>query len=708
MAAPAENEAQWRTWRRLKTLARAVEEPRTADYGQIAVMDARGGVVMEPNLFNLAGRRIAFDPAAFRATRYLLQAGPQSFDSEAAARGQRLGGLGDDDFRTVDLPFDFPFFGQTHRRMFVHSDGNVTFRQPDADSAARSLGRLFSGPPRIAPLFADLDPTRGGSVSVDLDANRAVITWQEVPEYRDFGTGPRQTFQVVLEAGGRIAFHFLSGTPSAAVVGIAPGYLQGSGEVIDYDAPPAVEITAAVAERFGSERTLDIVRIAQRFYETHEDAYDYLVIFNSLGIAASQNAVAYEVSVRSNVTGIGDTALDRGHMYGSPWRLQAVLNMGPLGQYPRDPYARVGSRGAVTGDTTMSILGHEAGHLFLALASVRDQARPDDLPMLGAQLAHWSFNFHSDASLLEGNRIADNGDGTFFTVATVEGFSALDQYLMGLRGPGEVAPTFYVDNANTSRTALPRVGVTIRGTRRDVTVDEIIAAEGRRTPDDTVAQRLFRFAFILVVPPGAELGAEELEQLETYRAEFEHYFHRAAGGRAWAGTSLHRMLRSSLWPAAGALAGEPVPVRFSIARPLDHDLRIFLYASSFIEPMNPVLLPAGATEAAAHIRASAPGVADIYFYTDDPSFEVLHQKLDVKAARSDIQLVDYWRDEGLLVLRATDPNRIPYPGIPVRIEGLEAPVLTDSGGFVWLTWDGSSSVVAWIEDAPATRVEVRP
>jgi hypothetical protein len=70
--------------------------------------------------------------------------------------------------------------------------------------------------------------------------------------------------------------------------------------------------------------------------------------------------------------------------------------------------------------------------------------------------------------------------------------------------------------------------------------------------------------------------------------------------------------------------------------------------------------------------------------------------------------VDYWRDEELLVLRATDPNRIPYPGIPVHIEGLEAPVLTDAGGFVWLVRDGLKPVVAWIEGAPSTRVEARP
>jgi hypothetical protein len=707
LAVPAEHEAQWRQLRRLRPMARSAEAPRSRDYGHIAVMDSRGGVVMEPNAFNLTGRSIVFAPAGSPASRYTVAAGPLAYDAQAAQQGQVLEGLGDDDFRSVGLPFDFPFFGLNHRRMFVHSDGAITFLQPDADSSARSLGRLFSGPPRIAPLFADLDPSRGGSVSVTLDASRVTVTWRDVPEYRDFGVGPRQTFQLVLESGGRIAFHYSAGAPSAAVVGIAPGYLQGSPEVIDYDAPPAGEVTAA-AERFGSERSLDIVRIAQRFYETHEDAYDYLVIFNSLGIPAASGAVAYEVTVRSNTTGIGDFALDRGFVYGSPWRLQAVLNMGPLSQYPRDPRARVGSRGAVTGDSTLTILGHEAGHLFLALASVRDPERPSDLPMLGAQLAHWSFNFNSDASLLEGNRIADNGDGTFLTTATVEGFSALDQYLMGLRGPGEVDPSFYVANSNISRSSLPRVNVAIRGQRRGVTIEDLVAAEGKRTPDDTVAQRLFRFAFILVVPPGSEPAADELDQLETYRAEFEPFFHRATGGRAWAGASLHRQLRSSLWPAAGAVAGEPVPVRLSIARPLARDLRIGVYASSFIRPPEPLLIPAGATEASLSLQASSAGVADVYFFADDPSFEVLHQKLDVKLARRDVSLVDYWRDDGLLVLRATDANRLPYPGLPVRVEGLEKSVTTDAGGFVWLAWDGSKPVIAWIEGAESTRIEVRP
>lgn len=705
-AVPAQHEAWQRLLRRAKPAVREAAAGWSRDYGHIAVMDARGGVVMEPNEFDLTGRSIVFEPAA--GGGYLVSTGPQSYDSAAATAGQALEGLGDDDFRAVDLPFDFPFFGRAHRRVLVHSDGNITFGQPDAESASRSLGRLLAGPPRIAPLFADLDPSRGGAVRVRLEAGRAVVSWADVPEYRDFGTGPRQTVQLVLEASGRISFHFFAGSPSAAVVGIAPGYLQGGTEIVDYKAPPAAPLAGAAAERFGSERALDIVRVAQRFYETHEDAYDYLVIFNSMGIQAASGALAYEVTVRSNVTGIGDTALDQGYMYGSAHRLQAVMNMGPLSQYPRDPNQRVGARGAVTGDTTLTILGHEAGHLWLALASVRDPERPGDLPMLGAQLAHWSFNFNSDASLLEGNRIADNGDGTFLTTATVQGFSVLDQYLMGLRNPAEVAPTFYVNNSNVSRSTLPRINVTLRGQRREVTIEELIAAEGRRTPDETVSQRLFRFAFILVTPPDAGPSSEELEQLETYRAAFEPYFHRAAGERAWADAALRRMLRSSLWPAAGAVAGEAVPVKVSLAKPLERDLRLGVYASSFIEAPDSIVIPAGATAAEFALRATAAGVADVYIYADDPSFEVTHQKLDVKPGRAQVQLVDYWRQDGLLVLRATDANRLPYPGLSVRIEGLDRPVLTDRGGFVWLAWDGASAVTAWIDGAPETRITVKP
>ena len=118
--------------------------------------------------------------------------------------------------------------------------------------------------------------------------------------------------------------------------------------------------------------------------------------------------MAFEVTARSNRTGIGDPPRDVGEEYGSASRLQAVLNMGPLSQYPADPNGLVSAR-ASSGDTPLTVLAHEAGHLFLAFASTRDPSNPDARPLLCSDQAHWAFTFNAEASLVSGSRIQDNG-----------------------------------------------------------------------------------------------------------------------------------------------------------------------------------------------------------------------------------------------------------------------------------------------------------
>ena len=85
---------------------------------------------------------------------------------------------------------------------------------------------------------------------------------------------------------------------------------------------------------------------------------------------ALPGAVAYESTVRNAATGFGAEVRDDGRQYGSPSRLLAVLNMGPLSQYPADPRATVPAR-ALAGDTPLTTIGHEAGHLFLARGAAR-------------------------------------------------------------------------------------------------------------------------------------------------------------------------------------------------------------------------------------------------------------------------------------------------------------------------------------------------
>jgi hypothetical protein len=405
--------------------------------------------------------------------------------------------------------------------------------------------------------------------------------------------------------------------------------------------------------------------------------------------------------------------------------------MGPNTTYPLDPYLPVGFRGRITGDNTMTLLGHETGHLFLALASVNVDG---NRPMIGAQSAHWSFNFNSEASLLEGNRIDDRGpeaEFRYLTTGTVEGYSPLDQYLMGLRASWEVPPTFAVLNATAPRigsgvgapipaSKLPQVGVLSQGGRLDIAIDDVIAAEGRRIPDHTVAQSRFRFAFVLITPEGQEPPAAAVDQIETYRNEFELYFNRVSDGRAWADTSLRPMMKLSAWPAIGVAAGQEAPVSLEIARPVNYDLVIGLHTThGHIEAASPVTLAAGQTRLTFNVKGLSEGVSDLVAEAWNGHYEAVFTRIDVKPSLASLTLQPYYTG-GPIVLRVTDANNTPYPGVRIRIsinggsprfvDGYNSDFVTLPDGLMWFWWDDAepgASIDAEIDGAPETRITVK-
>ena len=77
-----------------------------------------------------------------------------------ATLGTRLT-LDDDDSAPSTVPFGFSFYGKAQTAAFVNSDGNITFEEADKSSTDRNVARLLTGPPRVAPFLADLDPTAG-------------------------------------------------------------------------------------------------------------------------------------------------------------------------------------------------------------------------------------------------------------------------------------------------------------------------------------------------------------------------------------------------------------------------------------------------------------------------------------------------------------------------------------------------------------------
>ncbi|MBI1788290.1 MAG: hypothetical protein HYR60_12170, partial [Acidobacteria bacterium] len=710
--------------------AAAVSRPARADIGNIAILEDSDGVVARRNEFNLDLKSIRFTPSDPAASRYRFAAAGDTFDQAAAAAGQPLD-LNDDDSRLRPLPFSFSFFGKTYQEVFVNSDGNLTFTSGDSASSERSLGRIVAGPPRIAPLFMDLDPSRArDSVRVLAEAGRFVVTWIGVPEYQDFGLGAPQTMQVRLYPDGRIELAYNGVNTSGAVVGIAPGSLMGSTSVLSFLAGGAQEFSAAVLERFGGSEEIDVATAAQKFYETHDDSYDYLVFFNNLGLGALSGAVAFESTVRNSRGGYGDPPVDVGREYGSPSRLQAVMNMGHLGQYPLDPNAFVPAR-RLSRDTTLTIIGHEAGHLFLAYASIRDPANPRARPMLGFQNAHWAFTFNSEASLLEGNRIRDNGPGTtprFSTVAAAEGYAPLDQYLMGFRAPEEVPPTFLVAGAGASFAfRQPQPGVDFDGERQDIRVEQVIEAEGRRTPDSTVSQRRYRFAFLLVVRQGSQPSQADLDQIETYRREFEAFYRRASSDRAAADTALRLALRMSVFPAAGVVAGRSAQATLSLQRPASAPVSVALSSrNGLVSAPGSVTIPGGQSSASFSITGVRGGVDEISAVPADTRYDSASARIQVAP---DLQALSLTLESGggqrpagdgplpdPVVLRVTDVNRLPYPG--VRVQAVTVPMgsvepalaASDAEGRVSFRWTPGANpdnfLRVFLEGAPQSAVNV--
>ena len=202
-----------------------------------------------------------------------------AYDAAAASQGSPVVALGDDDSRQITLPFAFPFFGVAYRQLFLNSDGNLTFTAGDTASSGRSVGRMTGGLPRISPLFDDLDPSRSrprlASASSPIPATSSSLGSASPSSTR----ASTQTFQVRLyRRWSNPQFSYQDADPSTAVVGIAPGADRGGTTLVSFrNMTPPADQSGAVLERFGNTVDIDVVSVAQKFYETHEDAYDYLV-----------------------------------------------------------------------------------------------------------------------------------------------------------------------------------------------------------------------------------------------------------------------------------------------------------------------------------------------------------------------------------------------------------------------------------------------
>ena len=135
--------------------------------------------------------------------------------------------LGDDDITTVNLPFNFTYYGHTYSQISICSNGFIAMGVSSShpyynDSLPNSDGIIM-----VAPFWDDLNPSSDGQVYYHTEDHKFIVEWYNVPFY---GSSSRNTFEVILfdpayyptsTGDGLILFQYQSlGSTSSATIGI--------------------------------------------------------------------------------------------------------------------------------------------------------------------------------------------------------------------------------------------------------------------------------------------------------------------------------------------------------------------------------------------------------------------------------------------------------------------------------------------------------
>lgn len=269
--------------------------------------------------------------------------------------------------------------------------------------------------------------------------------------------------------------------------------------------------------------------------QLRDDEWDAVAIYQNFYTDLILYAGAYSTGGNPGVRGIKTTT-----------------SIGP--QFPRTPALlhmnKTGYGWNRANDLASHVALHEVGHRWLLSINIMENGTAtralNPASAHPAQYVHTQAPFRvlheTDASVMGGSTFrADSTNTTFFTpVFSNFSFSWLDLYLMGLASPNEVQPWFYITNSSPAlgEAYYPPPESSFSGTRRDVTIDQVVAAMGQRVPAYPDTQKKFRVLVVLVTDPDRPVEEPEIAAVTNYGAILERDFALATGRRAEVSTSL--------------------------------------------------------------------------------------------------------------------------------------------------------------------------
>ncbi len=327
------------------------------------------------------------------------------------------------------------------------------------------------------------------------------VAWERLHEQwmAESGSEMAESGSEMAEGGGEIAWH---------------GNVQDFGDVC------VIEDDGTLVKTVGGTQVVDFVRAYELFRTTHPDIYDFVTFFTDSDHGMPpQGGSSWYRFIFNDTQGIGfSPTWNLRPDYGSDV-LQGIIFFNQ-GHFPDWRY----------------VMLQEQGHRWAAFAQYRDTSSgPNQNDHLLGGWGHWALNFDEDMSPLSYDPydwVATNGDFNRVTLSSEErSYCNLDLYLMGLLGPLEVGDFYLLSGVSLIS------GNLYSATKKRLTTQNIIRAEGARLPNVTMSPKQFKNGFV-VLTGDMERVHDLVDQVDFLRLRFEDDFHEATKNLARVDTTL--------------------------------------------------------------------------------------------------------------------------------------------------------------------------
>lgn len=547
--------------------------------GNLIVLELDDGILGKANLFDLNGRTLLFTASG---SGYRVKNKPLNWDPDYGAELKNS--------QVTLHQFAFPFSRKSWRSIAVGMTGSIRFGVPENEPAVDPYGHHDAGVvlgrfDQLAEVAGNLGD-KGPSICVFLKprlsgpryvkelADRLVITWdltEPSGSYLDFSWFKTvNQFQAVLHSNGSIEMSYKEVSAKDGIVGIYAGAsAEKKALPVHFSAlSPKDEPLTSIYEAFHYLRVPMPQDLSCTVIKALGDKFDFLVYYSDFRVDSQEASSPSDGPIGGNITGIGHGEYDQ-----TPQLLASRCTQGrfqlslaqpvyvganemqegppagaPVGGiHDITAYSHELAEGSVDGrgsryNYAVGHLGHEVGHRWSAYVSAKINGKT--IP-LGAW-PHWAtglqarvafpYSLPLEASTIGGGVWQDNQDGTytqlrdgFFVPAA--GYSYLDLYLMGLISAAEV-PDFFILNSLVRVRKDSTGHAVFRAERTKMTVQDVIAAEGPRSPDVDHSQRKFNTGFVVMVEHGRSPSRELLERANGVRSQWIEYWRIATGRRA--------------------------------------------------------------------------------------------------------------------------------------------------------------------------------